>query len=105
MRFPNATGKRFCFPFEYLRFSAERLRVDGGYLRNEAYGGRQCIETIPIKCEYAYPRTLKGLFDLALIDQDPKRLHRFHQAIWNKGGYELHPTIPHLDAFEFPLRH
>jgi hypothetical protein len=56
----------FLFSATYRHFIEERILMRGGYHRLEAYGGKDYIDTIPIKCEY--PRS--QIFDVALINKN-----------------------------------
>jgi hypothetical protein len=56
----------FLFSATYQHFIGARIQMRGGYHSLGAYGGKDYIDTIPIKCEY--PRSQR--FDVALINKD-----------------------------------
>jgi hypothetical protein len=55
--------------------------MPGGYHGAGAYGGKDYIETFPVKCEYPRSR----VFDVALIDA--RSLESFDRAVWKQRGW------------------
>ena len=70
------------FATAYKRFTKVKIRMRGGYHGLEAYGGKDYIETIPIKCEYPTSR----IFDIAMIDAE--LVEGYDPAVWQRHNWK-----------------
>ena len=70
------------FSIAYRHFATERVRMRGGFHRENAYGGNNYIDTVPIKCEYP----MSQVFDIGLIDSDA--VQHYDTALWNQYNWK-----------------